>query len=96
MESLPATNAAAETRYMEGIIERALGNREAAMAAYQSALQISPAQTEWRYQLAELLVEAQRIEDAHRELVRILRQPGDHTRARILYEKVSRVRAETR
>jgi tetratricopeptide (TPR) repeat protein len=88
----PATDA--EDSYMEATVHRALGEWQPAIDAYAAALRQRPDQVEWRYELAELLFDLDRIDDAHRELVRILQQQSGHARARVLYIKVSRLLAE--
>jgi O-antigen ligase/tetratricopeptide (TPR) repeat protein len=53
---------------------KGLGSPEEALAVYRQLLQQQPLETAWRFELAQILYEEHKLEDARRELVVILAQ----------------------
>ncbi len=96
IEHEPPEQRSAEEWRILAVLLANLGRDERAIDAYQRALRLQPEQLDWRYELAELYYKLQRIEESHRELVRLLRQQPNHGQANRLYQAVSRIRAEKR
>ena len=67
-----------------------LGQAAEALAAYQTAVARDPRQTEWRFQFAQLLVQAGRLEEAVRELKQVVREQPGNGDALELYQTVFR------
>jgi tetratricopeptide (TPR) repeat protein len=84
----------AEDLHVKAVIAQAVGEHEQALEAYFAALLRAPDELDWRCELAELLFEMDRIDDCHRELVTVLRQRPNYSRAMRLYKVVTRIRAE--
>jgi O-antigen ligase/tetratricopeptide (TPR) repeat protein len=83
----------AEEFHLKALAHRALGQRQEALAAYRSALEEKP-DDGWRYEFAELLRRQGMLQEARRELSRILaNSPGDAP-ARELYDAVLQEIAE--
>ncbi len=83
-------NLDADQIHIAALLYRTLDNRTEAVEQYQAALRIRPMQIEWRYELAEVLYELDRLRDSHRELVTILHHQPEHAKARKLYDIVFR------
>jgi tetratricopeptide (TPR) repeat protein len=67
----------------------ALGQPERALSAFQRALDRDPRQLGWRYELARLLYEQRRLQDARRELLTIIAEQPGNGQARELLDTVA-------
>jgi len=78
-----------EDLHVKAVAHKSLGQPNEAIAAYRQLLSRQPAQANWRYELAQVLHEQNRLEDARRELVVVLAQQPKHAQARELLAIVS-------
>jgi O-antigen ligase len=90
-DATPPTTGA-ELREM-ALLYEALDRPEEAAAAYEAALRLQPLEVGWRVELAALLHESGRIEDARRHLVLVLGQRPGHARAKRLMSTITREQA---
>jgi O-antigen ligase/tetratricopeptide (TPR) repeat protein len=74
--------------HTQAVIQRSLGELDAAASAYETALAKQPLQTEWRFEFARVLYERVRLEDARRQLVVVLTQQPRHAAAQQLLTAV--------
>jgi tetratricopeptide (TPR) repeat protein len=88
MASDAGANTGAGTLYIEATAHRSVREWERAVEAYRAALDRQPGKVEWRYELAELLFDLQRMNEARDELAIILQQQPDHERARQLHHRI--------
>lgn len=72
-----------------------LGQREEAVAPYERAVLLGPGELKWRYELALLLKELTRYEEAHAHAVVCSRSEPDNGRYRILMEDLVRLIVRT-
>jgi tetratricopeptide (TPR) repeat protein len=80
--------------YARGWLLREANRTAEAAAAYQSALLVAPAETDWRLELAELLLASGELAEAEAQVRKILAEQPDREDARKLNADV--VRARTR
>ncbi|HXG09752.1 MAG TPA: O-antigen ligase family protein [Gemmataceae bacterium] len=76
--------------HLRGSICAALGQEEEAVTAYREALALEPLQVEWRFELAGLLHQQGRLQEARRELITLLQRQPKNWKARKLLEAVAR------
>jgi tetratricopeptide (TPR) repeat protein len=82
--------------HLRASIDRALGRPAEALAAYRASLDREPLELTWRYELADLLYEQSRYEEAFQELLKIRLQQPENDRARALIDAVKAKIAEGR
>jgi len=80
----------AQEVYTQARLHVGLGQPEAALTAYQQALELEPHQQVWRLEAALLLRSQGRLQEARTELLLILRQQANDSRARDLLRAVER------
>ena len=80
----------AKDLHLRGQIQDGLGERAEAIASYRLALTRDGRQTEWRYELADLLYRDGRLKEAEDEAQRVLSMKRDHEKATALLEKLQR------
>jgi O-antigen ligase len=83
-----------EDFYLKAEIYVLLDQPDRAIAAYEEALGRRPGAAGWRYELARLLRERGRLEQARRELRSLLGEHPGHAQARALYHEVIQSLAE--
>jgi O-antigen ligase len=86
--------APAEDHRLRAEIYVLLDQPDRAVAAYEEALGRRPDVVAWRYELARLLRQRGRLQQARRELRALLGDHPGHSQARALYEEVIRTLAE--
>lgn len=69
---------------------RGLGQRDRAIDAFRSALSQEPSEAEWRLELAEVLYEQGKFEEAKRALSDVLTARPKHPKAEKLYQDITR------
>lgn len=77
----------------KAVLHRELDQLPQAIAALEAALTQEPLQVAWRFELAQVLVEHGRFDDARRHLVLVLDQQPRHSEATRLLESVTRQKA---
>lgn len=86
----------AEDLHLRAAVERTLGRPDEAAEALRAALALEPMTLAWRLELAEVLSEQGRFEEARQELLAVVGlRPGD-ARARALLDEATRKVAEGR
>jgi predicted Zn-dependent protease len=87
LASSPEPLAASQMRTKARLHEE-IGEHDAALAAYQLALEDEPQQIQWRFEMAQVLASLNKNQDAAVELRRVLaRQPG-HAGAQALLKRL--------
>jgi tetratricopeptide (TPR) repeat protein len=80
--------------HLRGRAEAELGDPDAAVTTYETALRLEPQQDDWRYEYADLLRQKGRLKDALNELRTVVgRRPG-HRKAQELLQRIARELAE--
>ncbi len=69
-------------------LHQELGESAAALSAYRNALESEPQQTEWRFEMAEVLASQANYGEATKELRRVLARQPSHAPARQLLESL--------
>jgi O-antigen ligase len=82
--------------HLQAQVYRSLHRPEEALASLRAALDQEPLQVEWRFELAQLLAQQGLVQEAHRELLRVLDVRPLHAPALALRKTVARRIAETR
>ena len=95
MDQFPGPWEADDVR-LKGLVLASLGHPEVALAAYREALLRKPQQSDWRFELAQLLFEQERFQQARQELHAILSLQPRHDAARQLLGRVEREIAKGR
>jgi tetratricopeptide (TPR) repeat protein/O-antigen ligase len=84
-----ADSLGAHDQYLQARVYRELNRPAEAIESYRKALQHEPQQSQWRYELAELLFRQRLLPEAQRELSMVLRQQPDHGPARNLQQRIA-------
>jgi tetratricopeptide (TPR) repeat protein len=74
--------------HAEAVARRELGQTGPAVGAYRAALALEPHHADWRFEMAELLVQRGDLEEAQRELITILQEQPGNARADKLWRTV--------
>jgi tetratricopeptide (TPR) repeat protein len=74
--------------YARARCHQLLGHTPQALQAYKEVVERAPEKTAWRYEFIQLLLESGRVQEARRELVRLLQQEPGNRAANDLYNKV--------
>jgi O-antigen ligase/tetratricopeptide (TPR) repeat protein len=85
----PDSSESAETYRTKAVILRWLQKPKEAVTAYRTALRLDAEHTEWRLELAELLVAMNRYAEARHELTLILARYPNHAEAKALLASTS-------
>lgn len=78
--------------HLRGEVERMLGRLTEAAANFQQAVELQPGNVAWRYELALLLVELGRVEEAHEQARWCIRHDPQRTEYRQLLQTIYRLK----
>jgi tetratricopeptide (TPR) repeat protein len=79
---------ASDVLYIKARCHQWLGQTSQALDAYREAVDQAPEKTSWRYEFSQLLFVSGKLQEARRQLVRLLQLEPGNGAAQDLYKKV--------